>query len=160
MSGGRSVYEPGDQVEFQSPGLRGIGWYQAVFVSDDVTSGLVRIRLPDMEEGGYIVVQVDKVRRLGRELPESHLSGMRAQDRPGWDEALAEAQRERWLRPLTVHGPLDTPAMQHNQELELDAVRVLQDRLAGPSARFDAETVLVSLGWPNVAIKLAKGERF
>jgi hypothetical protein len=60
--------------------------------------------------------------------------------------------------PLKVHGPLDTPAMQHNKALELDAARILRSALSGPSARYDAEAVLVALGWPELAIRLAKGE--
>lgn len=41
---------------------------------------------------------------------------------------------------------------------ELDAVRILLSPLSGPSARYDAETLLVSRGWPALAIRLAKGE--
>lgn len=63
------------------------------------------------------------------------------------------------MRPMKVHGPLDMPAVQHNQECELEAVRVLLSPLSGPSARHDAEAVLVALGWPELAIRLAKGEK-
>lgn len=60
--------------------------------------------------------------------------------------------------PMKVHGPLDTPAMQFNKTLELDAARILRSPLSGPSARHDAEAVLTALGWPELAIRLAKNE--
>lgn len=63
------------------------------------------------------------------------------------------------MPPMKVHGPLDTPAMQHNKQVELEAVRVLQDPAAGPSMRFDAEQALFFLGWPELAVRVAKGER-
>lgn len=40
---------------------------------------------------------------------------------------------------------------------EVEAVRALQDKLNGPSLRYDAECVLVDLGWPALAIRLAAG---
>lgn len=63
------------------------------------------------------------------------------------------------LTPLRVHGPLDTPAVQHNREVELNAVSVLQDPLAGVSLRFDAQIALEQLGWSELQIRVAKGER-
>ena len=60
---------------------------------------------------------------------------------------------------MRVHGPLDTPALHHNREVELNSVRVLVNSLSGPSARVDAEEMLTMLGWPELAIKLAKGEQ-
>lgn len=67
--------------------------------------------------------------------------------------------RYRGMRPMKVHGPLDTPAIEHNKSAELQAVRVLQDRAAWPTLRHDAEAILVGLGWPELAIKLAKGQK-
>lgn len=64
----------------------------------------------------------------------------------------------RGMRPMKVHGPLDHPAMAHNASIELEAAKWLQDRAAGPSMRADAEAVLTALGWPPLAIRLAKGE--
>lgn len=62
------------------------------------------------------------------------------------------------LNPMTVYGPLDTPAMAHNKQVELNAARVLRSPLSGPSARFDAERALIALGWPALAIRLAKND--
>jgi hypothetical protein len=41
---------------------------------------------------------------------------------------------------------------------ELDAVRILRSPLSGPSARYDAEALLVSRGWADLAIRLARNE--
>lgn len=41
---------------------------------------------------------------------------------------------------------------------ELDAARILGSPLSGPSARYDAEVTLVTLGWSELAIRLAKNE--
>jgi hypothetical protein len=62
------------------------------------------------------------------------------------------------MKLMQVHGPLDTPAMQHNQECELWAVRTLRSPLSGPSARFDAEAILAALRWPALAVRLARNE--
>lgn len=62
-------------------------------------------------------------------------------------------------RPMRVHGPLDTPAVAHNKECELHAVRVLQDPSSGPTARYDATETLAALGWPELAVRLARGEK-
>ena len=42
------------------------------------------------------------------------------------------------------------------KEAELWAVNILQDPFSGPSARFDAENMLMQLGWSKLAIALAK----
>jgi hypothetical protein len=41
---------------------------------------------------------------------------------------------------------------------ELEAVHILRNPFSGPSARYDAETTLADLGWPPLAIRLARNE--
>lgn len=65
----------------------------------------------------------------------------------------------RVIEPMKVHGPLDFPAMAHNKQAELAAVLVLQSPLSTAGMRQDAEAVLVGFRWPELAVRVVKGER-
>ena len=58
-------FEPGEQVEFLSSGLRGGGWYPAEFVSAGF-NGQLRIRPPDLLPGNWIAVPAEHVRKPGK----------------------------------------------------------------------------------------------